>query len=448
MTRSFSAPGKALLAGGYLVLDKQFKSYVVALSARMHAIVDGELTDAEYSTITVKSPQFKEGEWSYTIDQHFKIVETNGRKNPFAESTVLTVFAYMNPVGHSNITITIFSDPSYHSQEGTIAKKSRSKKFHYHLKPIYEVAKTGLGSSAGLVTVLVTALLSYYTPQINFKDHKQLQLIHNLAQVAHCQAQGKVGSGFDVAAATFGSITYRRFEPLLISGLKPLLESNAAEYHQEIEKLVKDTDWDIQMQPVGLPNGIKLLMGDIRGGSNTPKLVSKVLAWRSNDPKSESIFAGIDHANMAIVECLSALNIMSKESPELYQTILKAAATLDSETILNSKDLVQLKKLIEANRTIRSNFKYITRESGAEIEPEEQTRLLDRCSQIPGVLASVVPGAGGYDAVCVLIVEGALEAFYRATQSDAMFSNVTWMDLREEDEGVLEEDPSEYFDLL
>ncbi|EDO16563.1 hypothetical protein Kpol_1064p45, partial [Vanderwaltozyma polyspora DSM 70294] len=40
--RGYSAPGKAMLAGGYLVLDSQYTSYVVALSARMHGVVSGE----------------------------------------------------------------------------------------------------------------------------------------------------------------------------------------------------------------------------------------------------------------------------------------------------------------------------------------------------------------------------------------------------------------------
>jgi len=62
---AFSAPGKVLLAGGYLVLDKEYSGLVFALSARIHAIsspAEGE------STITVRSPQFSGAEWGYTIE--------------------------------------------------------------------------------------------------------------------------------------------------------------------------------------------------------------------------------------------------------------------------------------------------------------------------------------------------------------------------------------------
>jgi phosphomevalonate kinase len=49
-----------------------------------------------------------------------------------------------------------------------------------------------------------------------------LALVHNTAQLAHCAAQGKVGSGFDVSSAVWGSHLYRRFDPL---ALQPLLDA-------------------------------------------------------------------------------------------------------------------------------------------------------------------------------------------------------------------------------
>lgn len=63
---AFSAPGKALLAGGYLVLDPTYSAYVVALSARMHAVIQGTASNA--TTITVNSPQFAEGTWEFSAE--------------------------------------------------------------------------------------------------------------------------------------------------------------------------------------------------------------------------------------------------------------------------------------------------------------------------------------------------------------------------------------------
>ena len=54
--RAFSAPGKALLAGGYLVLDPKYKAYVVALSARMHAVIQShEIPGTKNPRVTVTS---------------------------------------------------------------------------------------------------------------------------------------------------------------------------------------------------------------------------------------------------------------------------------------------------------------------------------------------------------------------------------------------------------
>ena len=52
-------------------------------------------------------------------------------------------------------------------------------------------------------------------------DENSRRLAHNLAQFVHCLAQGKVGSGFDVSAAAFGSQVYTRFDPKVI---QPLLD--------------------------------------------------------------------------------------------------------------------------------------------------------------------------------------------------------------------------------
>lgn len=50
-----------------------------------------------------------------------------------------------------------------------------------------------------------------------------MALIHNLAQYVHSLAQGKIGSGFDVSSAVWGSHVYRRFA---VECLGDLLESD------------------------------------------------------------------------------------------------------------------------------------------------------------------------------------------------------------------------------
>lgn len=66
-----SAPGKVLIAGGYLVLDRNYTGLVFGLDARIHVHVQ-ELPPSEDSTpseIAVQSPQFREAEWRYEYRQ-------------------------------------------------------------------------------------------------------------------------------------------------------------------------------------------------------------------------------------------------------------------------------------------------------------------------------------------------------------------------------------------
>ena len=42
--------------------------------------------------------------------------------------------------------------------------------------------------------------------------------------------------------------------------------------------------------------------------------------------------------------------------------------------------------------------------AGVPIEPEEQTLLANATQNIPGVVAALVPGAGGYDALACLYI--------------------------------------------
>lgn len=101
-----------------------------------------------------------------------------------------------------------------------------------------EISKTGLGSSAALVTSLVGALVAFFIPnwQNLENDCDALDVVHNLAQLCHSAVQrkvgvqsqmnshllicvGQIGSGFDISAACYGSQRYRRFPPQLLENI-------------------------------------------------------------------------------------------------------------------------------------------------------------------------------------------------------------------------------------
>ena len=73
-----------------------------------------------------------------------------------------------------------------------------------------------------MTTAVVAALLSYLGVVNLSSDsgahQENLDVVHIIAQMA----QGKVGSGFDVSSAVYGSHRYVRFSPQLISSSQVL----------------------------------------------------------------------------------------------------------------------------------------------------------------------------------------------------------------------------------
>ena len=68
--------------------------------------------------------------------------------------------------------------------------------------------KAGFGSSAAVVVAAIASVLDFH----GYKAGKDE--IFKLATIAHYSAQGKIGSGFDVAASVYGGVfVYSRFDP-------------------------------------------------------------------------------------------------------------------------------------------------------------------------------------------------------------------------------------------
>lgn len=71
-----SAPGKVLLAGGYLALDRKYTGLVFGLDARIHVLIQDIPTSngIVLNEITVNSPQFLDAVWEYG----YRLAERDG----------------------------------------------------------------------------------------------------------------------------------------------------------------------------------------------------------------------------------------------------------------------------------------------------------------------------------------------------------------------------------
>jgi len=230
------------------------------------------------SIITVRSPQFIDAEWKYLVDPETgKVTEEEvgkGGKNKFVRIAVeKTLKVAEELVGKDKVAegikggwdVVILGDNDFYSQRKQVRssslasiravqrkgrKESRADLRTVPFFPIFlpfqleslslpltfdslahlppfapthttlgDVHKTGLGSSAALITSLCAAILlhlsavptSAFSSSIPSEENEPMRLVHNVAQYCHCLAQGKVGSGFDVSSAVWGSQIYRKF---------------------------------------------------------------------------------------------------------------------------------------------------------------------------------------------------------------------------------------------
>ncbi|KAH6615315.1 ribosomal protein S5 domain 2-type protein [Boeremia exigua] len=392
-----SCPAKVLVAGGYLVLDRNYTGLVFGLDARIHCVVEPikSTSGVSISEIVVKSPQFRDAIWEYG----YRAKENDGgmtvhtlsvghnqviSRNPFIETALTYALTYIWELTPNRIlapsSIRILADQAYYSNTGTSISSSRFLDFGVSLK---EAHKTGLGSSAALVTSFTAAVLSFYLPKDLFdvETERGLTILHNLAQASHSHAQGKVGSGFDIASAVFGSCLYKRFSPSLLSGLP---SPGEAGFGVKLRELVEgEWDTEIARSLIKMPRGLRLVMCDVDCGSETPGMVKQVLAWRAaNKTDAEGIWQRLQGGNEALAKELTRLAEEGAEEPDGQGRFAKLAV------------------IIEENRVAIRDMGV---QSGVPIEPPQQTALLDYCTKLDGVVGGVVPGAGGFDAIVLLV---------------------------------------------
>jgi phosphomevalonate kinase len=375
-----SSPGKVLISGGYLILDSNSPlGLVLSTSSRFFSTIstisssllpqskDIDTCHSKGSIhVLVESLQFRT-QWRYLLSTRSPFtlspLSKSSKRNPYAEFAIqLGISAtcgnevdidhierfldYLESGGYF-LKIILCADNEFYSQRyhleslglpiNLTSLSSLPKFLPCPLRSSGEgseviVNKTGLGSSAALVTSLVGAIAAFFTIRRTDEQSKTdttsissnsyinsidfYTLIHNAAQIAHGLAQGKVGSGFDVSSATFGSILFSRIPSQVMSSFMEealisvcnesakndsflkfskklvLLSSQQTSKNPrlELEDDTKETgvSWNFIAKPFILPRGISIMLADVVGGSETPSMVRKVLSWRDT-PENKSV---------------------------------------------------------------------------------------------------------------------------------------------------------------
>ncbi|OMJ18230.1 putative phosphomevalonate kinase [Smittium culicis] len=486
-----AAPGKVLIAGGYLVLDKNYSGLVISVDSFVYSAIqtsclnnsnsyNDSLTnqpnisyDSNSFNIKVKSFQFTDGFWEYKVIKSItadggitvdvkQVCPVDSNKNKFIQTVLETSFliiCHKDPESiismcnsSSTLLIVIGTDNDFNSQRSyfnnttpkpssenindpynsepiTLDKLMSLPKFNTTNTTLSKVNKTGLGSSAALVSSLTASILLHFgivskssfcsTSQlsnhssINSHANIDLQLVHNAAQFSHCLAQGKIGSGFDVSCAIFGSHVYNRFSPSSIDAAMSKADIKTINHVVDPNNLA----FDSIIKKTSLPHGLHLVLADIDSGSNTPSMVSKVLSWKKSNPSlSFEVWESISEKNNLLCSYFDKLNSLFSLDPIQYNSALDNCSNLPGikwDSLISNGQLgisvyyqtiSVLSSIFEKSREVRSLMKKMGELSGVPIEPDQQTYLINECLLNPGVAMAGVPGAGGFDAIYCIVI--------------------------------------------
>jgi phosphomevalonate kinase len=444
--RSVSSPGKALVAGGYLVLEHPNIGITVSCSSRFYVTIsDTDSSPASSAssvaspsniTIVVDSPQFR-SQFLYSYDiaaNTTSLISASG--NEFVEKCIILTLYFIREfygvekfteicssisASGKSIGIKLRADNDFYSQisklnELKLPRTSSSlstldRFIACPLDPVtgeLVVAKTGMGSSAAMTTSLVAALL-YWFEVVSISgssSEEDLRIIHNLSQLAHAIAQGKIGSGFDVASAVYGTQLYRRF---IASNFTKCMEKDVTS-REIFDAVIDKSLWTQTIDKCSLPDGLNLIMGDVCGGSSSVSMAREVLKWKATKKaEADALWAELSAANSEAYSAISKLRDASSATPEVYKRLIEWTSdefsanwhSYSEESDCKTALLSLRDSLIKSRQLLRK----MGNEAGVEIIPDSQLEIIDATeSRLKGVLFAGVPGAGGFDAIFALYV--------------------------------------------
>ncbi len=217
-----SAPGKVLWIGSYSVVFGGV-SHVIAIDRRVRCEVKGRdkvLFETSYGTFT---------EGNELVKSVVSVI-----KDKFGE--------------FPRIHVRLINDPGYE----------------------IDGKKTGLGSSSAATVALTACAYKELVGKVDLDE------VYRLSQRANYIRQRGIGSGFDIAAATYGSVIYRRFT--------------------DVEKV------DSYVEALKLGN-FDMLLGFTGRSANTVNLVEKFVA-KSQEPKFKEYMEELDRENRTAINLL------------------------------------------------------------------------------------------------------------------------------------------------
>lgn len=315
-------PGKLMVAGEFAVLEPYQKLIVMAVDRFVYATIE----DSDENLLTLENFGLHHLRWR--IENNGVHIDSKDRRVNFVEQAISVVSVYL--------------------REQSVPMPPFSLKINSELDS--EGVKYGLGSSAAVVTAVVTAILKKH-----LVDPPPAELIFKLAAISHVKTQGN-GSGADIAASTYGGfLQYSSFQADWL--LDELSRT------RRLTTLVKK-DWKyLTIKKVEFPRNLSICVGWTGQPASTAKLVDEIL-------------------------------VLKKEKPTQFQQFLMDSQQAVDEILHGVTNRSHL-ELLEGIRKNRHCLATIGEIAGVEIETDLLAELAELAERFDG--AGKLSGAGGGD---------------------------------------------------
>ena len=391
------SPGKSLLSGGYLILDKSKRGLVINIdtyiSCESYYLIKGKSNENEKNSLLFNIySEYLNQNFNYIVsmdfnnDNELKIFEKNDKDNKWIKNCIISsLLIYLSKNNNFN---DLFN--SNNKIEINITIKSDYRFYSYSPDNISQKIKTGLGSSSAFINSLTSNLILTYDKILNKKIYPKNIVIKNLVDnnykaiilgsclLSNNLSQNKIGSCFDIISSLFGSqIFIQTQQNIFLNSPFYLNEENKSKINNFIEYLKSEYIPNILFLNENnkyLKN--KIYFVSIEIGSDTRIFVKKVLEY-ANNKKKDKLFDD---------DLFSQLNALNEKIIKLF---------LNNSNIDNSL----IKELCIKYRII---LRKISEESKVDIEPGILTPLLDNLIKLDDIIYAICPGAGGYDSIIIM----------------------------------------------
>ncbi|MBU5678631.1 MAG: phosphomevalonate kinase [Candidatus Aenigmatarchaeota archaeon] len=341
-----SAPGKLFIAGEWAILELGNPGIVASIDKRVYVELDKInnkkeknkilLTFEEIGTKNIEA-RFEDNE----LKIFSKVKKETKEYMKFVKAAIEIALLYIREFKPFKIRTW---------GKGTSIKMGKN------------LIKIGFGSSAACTVATIASILKFHNHDIESEDAKER--IYKLATIAHYIAQGKLGSGFDIASSCYGGIfAYYRFDP---NWLNERIEINNGKIvvKEDLKKIV-DKKWPyFKIERLPMLKDFQLLVGWTGEKASTSEMIKRINEWRA------------------------------KSGEEEYKAFCSNVNSLVNNLIIAWKK-EDKKKILEL---IRKNEEYL-RELGKRADVNIETEKLRKLSEIANSLggAGKLSGAGGGD---------------------------------------------------